>query len=110
METVLVAVGSMRAPKLQGVSEALRSIGPALRAVARFEVVGVPVTSGGVHTPLSRAEVMRGARGRCQTLQQMAAENRAPWRYFVGLEGGLNVVQQDGARLAFLENWACVTD
>ena len=40
----------------------------------------------------------------------MAAESGAPWRYFVGLEGGLDVVAEDGVRMAFLESWACVGD
>jgi len=30
--------------------------------------------------------------------------------YFVGLEGGLDVVHESGRRLAFLESWAFVAD
>jgi inosine/xanthosine triphosphatase len=110
METVLVAVGSQREPKLHAVSEALKTLGPMLDPGARFEVVGIAVPSGVAHTPLSRAELMAGARGRVRELRRMAAESGAPWRYFVGLEGGLDVVWEDGVRMAFLESWACVSD
>ena len=110
METVLVAVGSQRALKLHAVSEALKALGPQLDSGAKFEVVGIAVSSGVAHTPLSRAELMAGARGRVQELRRMAAEDGSPWRYFVGLEGGLDVVLEDGARMTFLESWACVAD
>ena len=51
---------------------------------------------------------MAGARGRCEALQRLAGERGEPWRYFVGLEGGLDVVRDNGRRLVFLESWALV--
>ncbi len=118
MEKIVVAVGSTRRPKLNAVWEALTVFGPSLDPNAQFEVVGVEVQSGVGHTPLSRAELMAGARSRAEALVRAAREHPpgpiragpAPWRYFVGLEGGLDVVAQDGERLVFLENWAYVTD
>lgn len=110
METVFVAVGSTRAPKLNAVSEALRMFGSALEPGAEFRVVGEEVPTGVGHTPLSRTELMAGARGRAEALVQLARERREPWRYFVGLEGGLDVVQENGRRLVFLEGWAFVRD
>ena len=110
METVVVAVGSQRGPKLHAVSKALEAFGPWLDPEARFEVVGVSVSSGVGHTPRSRAELMTGARGRCRELRRMAAQSGATWRYFVGLEGGLDVAWEDGVRMTFLESWACVAD
>jgi non-canonical (house-cleaning) NTP pyrophosphatase len=53
---------------------------------------------------------MAGARGRCEALVRIARERREPWRYFVGLEGGLDVVREGGRRLTFLESWAMVSD
>jgi inosine/xanthosine triphosphatase len=32
------------------------------------------------------------------------------WRYFVGLEGGLDIVDEEGGRRVFLESWAYVSD
>ena len=53
---------------------------------------------------------MAGARQRAEVLQQIARERGAHWKYFVGLEGGLDVVQAEAARWVFLEGWAYVTD
>ena len=110
MEKILVAVGSTRRPKLNAVWEGLTVFGPQLNPDAQFEVVGVEVASSVGHTPLSRAELMAGARGRAEALVRLKRERNEAWRYFVGLEGGLDVIEEDGQRLVFLENWAYVTD
>jgi inosine/xanthosine triphosphatase len=109
-ETIFVAVGSTRQPKVNAVSEALKEFGAFLDPNARFSVIGVDVPSGVGHTPASRAELMAGARGRCEALRRLARERGEPWRYFVGLEGGLDVVRENGKRLVFLESWAMVND
>ena len=54
--------------------------------------------SGVGHTPLSRGELMAGARGRCEALLRLARERGEAWRYFVGLEGGLDVVRDQERR------------
>ncbi len=77
---------------------------------AQFEVVGVEVPSGVSHTPASREELMAGARFRAEALVKLARERGEPWKYFVGLEGGLDVVQENGKRVVFLQSWAYVTD
>ncbi len=111
MRKVYVAVGSTRRPKLNAVWEALSVFGPALDPDAQFEVVGVEVPSGVGHTPASRVELMRGARQRADSLAKLALERKESWRYFVGLEGGLDVVEQaDTGRRVFLESWAYVSD
>ena len=110
MGKIYVAVGSTRRPKLNAVWEALTVFGPSLDPNAQFEVVGVNVESRVGHTPLSRADLMAGARQRAEALVQLARERREPWSYFVGLEGGLDVIVENGQRLVFLENWAYVTD
>jgi inosine/xanthosine triphosphatase len=125
MKKIILAVGSKRGPKLHAVSEALEAFSSVLAPDAQFEVVGVEVESGVGHTPASREELMRGARQRAEALVQLARENGAAWQYFVGLEGGLDVVQegasaeemrwratlkQYGRRRVFLESWAYVTD
>ena len=110
IQKVLVAVGSTRRPKLNAVWEALTVFGPSLDSNAQFDVVGVEVPSGVGHTPRTRAELMAGARQRAEALVALAHERDEPWRYFVGLEGGLDVIREDASRLVFLENWAYVTD
>jgi inosine/xanthosine triphosphatase len=110
MEAVLVAVGSLRKPKLEAVRQALGQISEQFKALAPFEVVGVAVASGVGHTPVSREEMISGARQRAQNLLHLAREKNERWQYFVGLEGGLEIIALGGARRVFLENWACVLD
>jgi inosine/xanthosine triphosphatase len=125
MNTITIAVGSRRGPKLNAVTEALGSFSTALAHGAQFEVLGVEVESGVSHTPASRDELMRGARQRAEALVEMARRSGVAWQYFVGLEGGLDVVhegaspdevlrhsalKQNGHRRVFLESWAYVSD
>ena len=110
MEKIFIAVGSTRRPKLSAVTDAVQTFAPALASGAEFEVVGFDVESGVGHTPSSRAELMRGARQRTDALVHRAQEKDEAWRYFLGLEGGLDVVQEDSGRRVFLESWAYVTD
>jgi inosine/xanthosine triphosphatase len=110
MKKIIVAVGSTRKPKLRAVSEALATFAPKLVPDGDLEVVGVEVESGVSGTPCSSEELMRGARQRAEALVRIAREARKPWRYFVGLEGGLDVLQDDRARRVFLESWAYVSD
>lgn len=110
MGKVIIAVGSTRRPKLSAVSEALQSFRGLLDGSAESEVLGVEVDSGVRHTPLSRDDLMRGARQRAEALMRLAKEGNEPWRYFVGLEGGLDVLQTESGRRVLLESWAYVSD
>jgi len=110
MESVLIAVGSTRRPKIQAVRQALDELTPLLCGSAEFEIAAVDVPSGVRPTPLSREEMMAGARNRAEALARIAREQGRPWLYFLGLEGGLDVVHESGTRLVFLQNWAYVAD
>jgi len=110
MEKVIVAVGSARASKIDAVRQALDVFGGILAPGEKFDVVGMDVPSGVGHTPRSRKELMAGARGRAASLMNFARERREPWSYFVGLEGGVDVVVEGARRWAFLECWAFVSD
>jgi inosine/xanthosine triphosphatase len=110
MKKIIIAVGSTRRPKLNAVWEALSVFGPRLDGNAQFDIAAVEVASGVRHTPLSREEIMSGARRRAEALAGMARQENEPWEYFVGLEGGFDVLQANGARWVFLENWAYVAD
>ncbi len=110
MKKVIVAVGSTRKPKLDAVRDALRSLGPGLGRGLRFEIEAIDIPSGVRHTPLSRKETMAGARQRAEALVRIALDQKKPWKYFIGLEGGLDVIHEAGHRWVFLENWAFVTD
>jgi inosine/xanthosine triphosphatase len=110
MKKIIVAVGSTRKPKLRAVTLALEAVAAKLVPDGEFEVAGVDVGSGVSSTPSSSEELMRGARHRAEALVKLARETRRPWRYFVGLEGGLEVLQDDRTRRVFLESWAYVSD
>lgn len=128
MEKIVVAVGSTRRPKINAVTEALASIRNLFESSPEFEVVGVEVASGVRHTPLTREDLMAGARQRAEALASLAREWRHTWNYFVGLEGGfdvipgsdampnldvvpqLDVVREVQRRWVFLESWAYVAD
>lgn len=135
MKKIIVAVGSKRLPKLNAVWEALNVVGPTLDPDAQFEIAEEETESGVSHTPLSRAETMAGAWRRAEALVTLARAQKKPWSYFIGLEGGLDVItppssgsgrdpektqRMEGlaamgegtpaARLVFLQNWAYITD
>jgi inosine/xanthosine triphosphatase len=119
MSKSLIAVGSTRGPKLDAVHDALKLCAEQLHPNVQFEVLGFAVDSGVGHTPLSSAESMRGARQRTEALIQMASGKGDIYRYFVGLEGGLEVMESRGeetdsagnsGRRVFLESWAYVSD
>jgi inosine/xanthosine triphosphatase len=110
MGKTIIAVGSTRKPKLNAMSEALKTFASALDPGAQFEVVGLEVESGVGHTPTTCGELMCGARQRAEALVEYAREKGAEWKYFVGLEGGLDVLEENGNRRVFLESWAYVSD
>jgi inosine/xanthosine triphosphatase len=107
---IQVAVGSTRRPKLAAVHEAIRDFGAVLAPGKEFEVVGVEVESGVGHTPANRHELMLGARQRAQAVVTLAREKGESWQYFVGLEGGLDIIDEERDRRVLLESWAYVSN
>ena len=107
MAKVMIAVGSARKPKLAAVREVMADLLP---SATDIEIVGVQVESGVNHTPLSCQESMRGARQRADALYKIAQQEGKQWNYFVGMEGGLDSVLENGERRVFLESWAYVSD
>jgi len=110
MNSLIIAVGSSRKPKLAAVHQALDQIAQSLSPEARFEIVGVEVESGVAHTPSSREELMQGSRQRAEALQFIAKQKNEPWSFFVGLEGGLDRIAENNQQRVFLESWAYVSD
>jgi inosine/xanthosine triphosphatase len=108
VDTLRIAVGSTRQPKVNAVREAAALFVPLFVPDAVCEVAGYEVESDVSPTPVSREELMRGARQRSGSLQRkLIAENRAS-DFYVGVEGGLDVVLEDGRKRVFLESWAYV--
>ena len=110
MKKMVIAVGSTRKPKLNAVRDAVDTFRSMLDPHAQYEVLGLQVNSGVGHTPSTSRELMRGARQRAEALAGHARERGQDWQYFVGLEGGLETLEENGNRRVFLESWAYVTD
>jgi len=110
MTRLVIAVGSTRKPKLAAVQEALDQLAGLFPAKTQFEIRGIEVESGVTHTPSNRAELMQGARQRAEAVLAIATQRHESWNYFVGLEGGLDSVEENGRRRVFLESWAYVGD
>lgn len=110
MSTCRIAVGSTRRPKLNAVKEAALSFSRLLGEAPALQVVGYEVESGVGHTPVSREELMQGARQRAEALQDKLYADNLPADFYVGLEGGLEVVVENERRRVFLESWAYVSD
>jgi inosine/xanthosine triphosphatase len=110
MQIIHIAVGSTRRPKLSAVTEAVRSFGSLLTPGAQIDVIGVEVESGVSHTPAARSELMQGARQRAEAVMRLAKEKSESWHYFVGLEGGLDIIEPGPDRRVMLESWAYVSD
>jgi inosine/xanthosine triphosphatase len=110
MEKLIIAVGSTRKPKVEAVRAALSEFGNLPGCAIDFEIVPVDVPSGVRHTPLSREDLMAGARQRVEALVRIAREKNEIWNYFVGLEGGLDVIREGLKRRVFLESWAYVSE
>jgi inosine/xanthosine triphosphatase len=105
-----IAAGSTRRPKLNAVQEAADLFRCYFSADTTIEVRGYEVESGVSHTPLAQDELMLGARQRAEALASRLAAGGEPANFYVGLEGGLDVVEEQGNRRVFLESWAYVTD
>ncbi len=110
MKTWHIAVGSTRRPKVNAVKEAAMNITPLLGEEAQLDVTGHEVESGVNHTPASREELMQGARQRVEALQESLRAKNTLADFYVGLEGGLDVVIENGLKKVFLESWAYVSD
>jgi inosine/xanthosine triphosphatase len=118
MEKLRIAVGSVRGPKLDAVHDAFGQFAHLLHSKGLVEIQGFEVESGVGHTPRSSAESMRGARQRAEVTIRHLAKLGEPYQYYVGLEGGLEVMNgsweggeaQGGGRRVFLESWAYATD
>lgn len=110
MPHLVIAVGTTRKPKLAAVEEAISHIVEVLAPGRPIKIIGVEAESGVSHTPTSGEELMRGARQRAESVQDIAKDHNEPWDFFVGLEGGLEVIRENGERRVFLESWAYVSD
>jgi inosine/xanthosine triphosphatase len=103
---LIVAVGSVRGPKVEAVRRALAALGAVHPPFAGAEVVGCDVSEVAPVMPVGLDALVDGAQARAgRALAQTSGAELG-----IGLEGGLDVRPTQGARRTFLVAWACVTD
>ncbi len=111
VDTLRLAVGSIRGPKLEAVRLAAGRLLPTLpsgRAAFRgFEVWSAGVDSGVAETPLDLDALVEGAAQRARRALRLAGEQGFVPHFSIGLEGG--ACRGPGGHL-YLQSWACVSD
>ena len=108
-----IAVGSTRRPKVEAVKEAWRTFSDKIPKDDDQEVIVAPfdVAGDAPAMPLSLGQLMRGARGRAENLEQKLKQENEEADFYVGLEGGFNVVDDVAfPSPVFLESWAYVSN
>jgi non-canonical (house-cleaning) NTP pyrophosphatase len=107
-----IAIASTRQPKVEAVKEAWQICGkmimPDLEEPISFMAYDVPAE--GPEMPLGISQFMEAARSRVESLTLQLKRQKAEADFYVGLQGGFNVVSSGSKRQVFLESWACVSD
>jgi len=105
-----VAVASERRPKLEAVRRALRRMASVDATWIGAEIVARSTASGVRATPLSDAELRRGAAQRAHTLRDVLRAQGAAATLYLGLEGGLHVEHAGDGDCVWLRSWAYACD
>jgi non-canonical (house-cleaning) NTP pyrophosphatase len=108
-----IALGSTRSPKVQALEEAWQIFSSNILDDPDEKILfsSFDVTSSSPAMPLSVDDLMSGAYNRVESLILQLKKEKAEAEFYVGLEGGFNIVDYPGARRqVFLESWAYVSD
>ena len=108
-----IAIGSTRAPKVEAVKEAWGIFSSKILTAGDEEVefASFDMPTQIPDMPISVEQLMTGARERADRLMLQLKREKAEADFYVGLEGGFNVIDPLGARRqVFLESWAFVSD
>ena len=108
-----IAIGSTRDPKVEAVKEAWKVFATKILSDPEEEAIfcSYDLSNGAPGMPLSVTDLMNGARNRAENLALQLKKEKAEANFYIGLEGGFNVINAQGPRRqAFLESWAYVSD
>lgn len=106
-------MASTREPKVEAVKEAWQIFGSKILDDPHEEVsfLSFDVHKAGPEMPLTVQDLMKGAQNRVESLMLQLKREKAGADFYVGLEGGFNVINSQGPRRQiFLESWAYVSD
>ena len=108
-----IAIGSTRRAKVEAVKDAWEVVGPRIAGYddEPLTFVTYDVAKSTPEMPLTLEHLMEGARSRVENLVLQLKREKQEADFYVGLEGGFNVVDTHGPRRqVFLESWAYVSD
>ena len=108
-----IAISSTREAKVQAVKDAWRVFSSKIMDDPDEAVtfLNYDVSNGASHVPMTVSDLMKGALGRVDSLTLQLQREKADADFYVGLEGGFNVVDSHGPRRqVFLQSWAYVSD
>ena len=108
-----VAVASTREPKVEAVKEAWEVFAAKILEDSDESVnfLAYDVSNGVPAMSLNVCDLMAGARGRVENLILQLKREKVEADFYIGLEGGFNVVDSQGPRRqVFLGSWAYVSD
>ena len=108
-----IAISSTREAKVQAVKDAWRVFSSKIMDDPDEAVtfLNYDVSNGASHVPMTVSDLMKGALGRVDSLTLQLKREKADADFYVGLEGGFNVVDSHGPRRqVFLQSWAYVSD
>jgi len=108
-----IAISSTREPKVEAVKEAWKVFASKILSDPEEETIfsAYNVSHGTPRMPLTVSDLMNGARSRAENLALQLRREKSEAHFYVGLEGGFNVIDAQGPRRqAFLESWAYVFD
>lgn len=104
-----IAIGSIRAPKVEAVRAVLGNVAPLLEIKpGSINYIAREVPSGVSQVPLSIHEIRRGARNRALEVRRLIEEEYGPVDFAVGLEGGLFILSEEHGERVHLQSWVYV--
>ncbi len=101
---LIIAVGSLRVPKLKAVERAVKHV-PNLKTT-KVEVHGYAIKSGVANMPTSKREMVLGAYNRAWNLMKQGVKAD----FYVGMEGGIALEKFKKRSFWVLQGWTYITD
>lgn len=101
---MIVAVGSLREPKIDAVESVFKQLGERYSAFQNPEILARDVDSGTRETPVRIQHLMEGANNRVHNLRNTLHHEGLNADIFIGLEGGVHRIGD----AAYLQSWVYV--
>ena len=105
----VVAIGSLRPPKMDAVRAVINQIAEFLGVQTnKVRYIAQNADSGITAMPLSIHEMRRGARNRASEIRRSIEADDGKVDFAIGLEGGLFILRNEKTERVHLQSWAYV--